>query len=103
MSGGLIAAWISMVAKNSRAAMLIGCAMIIVAESWVVIGLYNDRNKTNSELLQYKEDCAQDKINIIYAAIQKQDQLIQRNQDKIEVLYDRLSAINREIKTKKSK
>lgn len=96
-------AWISMVAKNSRAAMLIGCAMIIVAESWVVIGLYNDRNRTNEELLQYKEDCAQDKINIIYTAIKKQDESIQRNQDKIETLYDRLSVINREIKTKKSK
>lgn len=101
--GGLMEAWVKLVAKNSRAAMVIGCAMIIVAESWVVIALYNDRNRTYDQLLQYKEDCATDKIGIIYDAIQKQEVSNRKNEEKIDGLYDRLTNINIQIRNKKSK
>lgn len=107
--GVLLKAWLEMVMKNSRAMTLIGCTIVIVVESWVVIALYNERNKTNDKLLTYKEECTSEKITIIYNAIQAQDLANGRNEAKIESLYERLSEINlrvenntKLIKTKKT-
>lgn len=98
---GLLAIWVSLVVKNPRAAIAIGCTIIIIAEFWIARTLYKDRNETYQALIEYKDACSQEKLNIIYGAIQKQEAFNAKYEEKIDILYDRLNDINRELKTKK--
>lgn len=100
-SGGLINIWTRLVVVNPRAAIAIGCTLIIMAESWVVIALYRDSRKSYDALLRYHEVCSNEKIEIIYNAIQKQEAFNSRYEARIDGLYERLNEINSVIKSKK--
>lgn len=100
VTGGLINVWTRLVVVNPRAAIAIGCTLIIIAESWVVIALYRDSRTSYEALLKYQEQCSNEKIEIIYNAIQKQEAFNNRYEARIDGLYDRLNEINNVIKSK---
>lgn len=86
--------------SKPRAALLGVLGVIIVVLSTSVITLYKDRNETYQQILNQKDICGEEKLEIIYGAIKKQEEMNERYNRKVAELYDDLNAINKTLRRK---
>ena len=91
---GYLKWWGEYVVQNPRGAIFANCGLVIMSLGVVTKTLYDDKNESYQALIRCKDACSQEKLDIIYGAIAKQEELNERYRKKEEDLQELNKKVN---------